>query len=52
MERNLKRRKIKESIETMKEDIKGERKTLNRCEMLNESYRNVLRRSLKKTKEH
>ena len=41
-ERNLKRRKIRESIETVKEDIKGVRKTLNRCENLHKDYRTVV----------
>ena len=43
MERNTKRRKVKESLETMKEDMKGERKTLNRCEYLHDSYRPVIK---------
>ena len=48
MERNTKRRKVKESIETMKEDVKGERKTLNRCECLPESYRPVVKKVIEK----
>ena len=36
------KRKIRESIETMKEDLKGERNTLNRCVVLHEGYRPVL----------
>ena len=47
-EGNLKRRKTRESIETMKEDIKGERKTLNRCEQLHEGYRPVLKNLIEK----
>ena len=41
-EKNLKRRKTRESIETVKEDIKGVRKTLNRCENLHKGYRPVV----------
>ena len=38
-------------METMKEDINGRRKTLNRCEVLHEGYRPVLKKALMKKSE-
>ena len=46
-ERNTKKRKIKESMETMKEKLKGKRDVLNRCESLHDGYRSILKESLK-----
>ena len=45
-ERIWKKRKIKESIETMKEKIRGEREVLNRCDHLDEGYRQIIMDSL------
>ena len=41
-ERIRKKRKIKESIETMKEKLKGEKEVLNKCDHLDEGYKQIL----------
>ena len=41
-ERIRKKRRVKESIETMKEKIKGEKEVLNQCDHLDEGYKQII----------